>query len=177
MTKNACYGLPYSIKVVSKQVVEKSMSDAAARLRGTEQTADVGVSVGGTWQRKVFSPTLGIVTASSIHYRKVLDVAILFKSCKGWKSMKKLPLLIPLILRHGSYLIIVILIIAALPLEWKQQEKLRSLVHQKRSMDYITLLFMEIATARHILISKIYIVQVQVWMCWSLPKTCEFEAS
>ena len=93
------------------------MSDAAARLRGTEQTADAGVSVGGTWQRKVFSPTLWIVTASSIHYTKLLDVAILSKSCKG---CKKMPLLIPLILRHGSYLIIVILIIPVLPLEWRR---------------------------------------------------------
>ena len=36
MTKNAYDGLSYSVKVASKQVAEKSMSDAAARLRGTE---------------------------------------------------------------------------------------------------------------------------------------------
>ena len=65
-------------------------------------------------------------------------------------------------MRHRSYLIIVILIVPALPLEWKQQELLRSLVHQKRSMDYITLLFMEMVTARHILLSKTYMVQVNL---------------
>ena len=67
------------------------------------------------------------------------------------QSMKKLPLLIPLVMRHGSYLIIVILIMPSL-----------LLVYQKRSMDYITFLFMEILTAGHILLSKIYMVQVNL---------------
>ena len=58
-----------------------------------------------------------------------------------------MPLLIPLFMRHGSYFIIVILVIPALPLQLKQHELLRSLVHQKRSMDCITLLFMEMVTA------------------------------
>ena len=35
MTKNVYNGLSYSIEIASKQVAEKSMSDAAARLRGT----------------------------------------------------------------------------------------------------------------------------------------------
>ena len=100
---------------------------AAAKLRGTEENADVGVSVDGTWQRKGFSSTLGVVKAISIDSGKVLDVAIFFKSYKGCTSM-----------RHGTYLIIVILMIPALPLEWKQQELVRYLAHQKRSMDYIT---------------------------------------
>ena len=49
--------------------------DAAARLRGTEKTTDAGVSVDGTWQRKRFSSTLGVVTAISIDSGKVLHVA------------------------------------------------------------------------------------------------------
>ena len=53
--------------------------------------------------------------------------------------MKKLSLLIPLVMRHGSYLLTVILFIPAVPLEWKQQELLRSLVYQRRNMEYITL--------------------------------------
>ena len=48
MTKNAYNGLSYSIKVAFKQVAEKSMSDAAAKLRGTEETAYVTVSADGT---------------------------------------------------------------------------------------------------------------------------------
>ena len=54
MTKNIYDGLSHPIKVASKQVVEKRMSHAAARLRGTKKTADVGVSVDGTWQREGF---------------------------------------------------------------------------------------------------------------------------
>ena len=92
------------------------MSNAAARLIGTKKTTDVGVSVDGTWQRKGFSSTLWVVTAISIDSGKVLNVAILSKSCEGCTSMKKLPLLIPLVVRHGTYLITVILIIPALPL-------------------------------------------------------------
>ena len=117
MTKNAYECLLNSIKVASKQVPEKSMSDAVARLRGTEQTADVEVSVDVTCQRIDFSSTVGLVTAISIDNGRVLDVAILSKSCKGCTSMKKLPLLIPLVMRHGSYLIIINLIMPALPLE------------------------------------------------------------
>ena len=66
MTKIAYDSLSYSIKVVSKQVVEKSMSDAAAIQRGTPQTTDVGGFVDGMWQRRGFSSTLGVVTAISI---------------------------------------------------------------------------------------------------------------
>ena len=65
-------------------------------------------------------------------------------------------------MRHGSYFIIVMLIMPALPLEWKQPGQLRSLVHQKRRMDYITLPIMGIMTARHILLSKIYMVQTNL---------------
>ena len=36
ITENAHDGPSYSTKAASKQVVEKSMSDAAAKLRGTE---------------------------------------------------------------------------------------------------------------------------------------------
>ena len=45
MTRNAYDDVFYSIKVACKQVREKSMSNTAAILRGTEPTADVGVSV------------------------------------------------------------------------------------------------------------------------------------
>ena len=73
--------------------------------------------------------------------------------------MKKMPLLMSLVTRHRSYLIIVILIIPALPLEWKQQELQKSLVHQKRSMDHIAAPIMVMKAVRHTLLSKIYKVQ------------------
>ena len=56
--KNA-YAFSYSIMVISKQVADKSMPNAAVRLSGTKQTADVGVSVDGTWQRKVSRQHVG----------------------------------------------------------------------------------------------------------------------
>lgn len=79
-----------TIKAASKCVAEKSMTDAAAELRKGERTADVGVSVDGTWLRKEFTSTLGVITAISVDAGKVLDVAILSKSCKGCKRMAKI---------------------------------------------------------------------------------------
>ena len=96
MTKNAYDGLSYSIKVSSKQAREKIMSDVAVKLRGTKETADIGVSVNGTWKRKGFSSTFSVATAISIDSGKVLEVGNISKSCKDCTSMKKLPLLIPL---------------------------------------------------------------------------------
>ena len=86
-TKNGYDDLSYSIKVPSKQVAEKSMSDAAARLCGTEQAAYLRVSVDGTWQRKGFSSTLRVVTSIYIDNGNTLNVAVLSKSCKGCASM------------------------------------------------------------------------------------------
>ena len=129
--------------------------DAAARLSGTKKTADVRVSVDGMWQRS------GVVTVISIDNGKILDVAIFSKSYKGCTSTKKFPHPTPYEawkLSHNC-----ILILPALPLDWTQQEELlRSLVHQKRCMDYITPFFMEMETARHIMLSKIYMVQLNL---------------
>ena len=109
MTKNACDGLSYLIKVVTKQTAEKCMPDVAIRVDGDSGdemldvgVGDVGVSVDDRWKRKGFSSTLGVVTASSVDNGKVLDVAIISKSCKCCTSTKKLPLLIPFVMRHRS---------------------------------------------------------------------------
>lgn len=48
MTKNTYDRLSYSIKLASKQIAEKILSDATARLCGTEKTANVGDYVDGT---------------------------------------------------------------------------------------------------------------------------------
>ena len=80
--------LSNSIKNSVKYVAEKSMSAAAAELRGANETADVGVSLDGTWQRKGFTSLNGVITAISIDSGKALDVAILSKSCKGCTRMQ-----------------------------------------------------------------------------------------
>ena len=89
LTENAYDGLSYSTKATFKQGVEKGTSDTTPRLRGILLNAGVGVSVDGTWQRKGFSSTLGVVTAISIDKRIVLDATVLSKSCKGCTSMKE----------------------------------------------------------------------------------------
>lgn len=75
------------IKEAAKVVAERSMSDAAKDLRGDNESADVAVSVDGTWQKKGFTSTLGVVTAISVDSGKVLDVSIMSKSCKACTSM------------------------------------------------------------------------------------------
>ena len=47
------------------------MTDAVARLRGTERNTDAGVSVDDTWQRKGYSSMLEVVTAISIDMGRI----------------------------------------------------------------------------------------------------------
>ena len=90
MTQTSCNNMSNIIKAASKSVAEKSISDPAACLRKGEKTADIGVSVDGTWQQKGFSSTLVVVTAISIDTGKAFDVSILSKSCTGCTSMPKI---------------------------------------------------------------------------------------
>ena len=53
-----------------------------------KNTTNVGVSVDRTWQRKGFTSLNGVITAISIDSGKVLDVAILSKSCKDCSKMQ-----------------------------------------------------------------------------------------
>ena len=68
---------------------ERSMMDVVDELRGENETADASVSVDGTWQRKGFTSTLGVVTAISVDKGKVVDCVILSKSSKGCTRMEK----------------------------------------------------------------------------------------
>ena len=52
-------------------MAEKSLTDAVARLCGTERTTDAGVSVDDTWQTKGFSSILEVVTAISIDIGRI----------------------------------------------------------------------------------------------------------
>ena len=76
------------MKEFAKRVAEKSMSMAASKLRGAADSSDVGVSIDGKWQRKGFTCLNGVVTVISIDSGKVLDTAILSKSCKGCARMQ-----------------------------------------------------------------------------------------
>ena len=52
MTVNNYDKLSKSIKAVTKNVAERSMLDASKELKGEMDTADVAVSVEGSWQQK-----------------------------------------------------------------------------------------------------------------------------
>ena len=47
------------IKEAAKVIAERSMSDAAKDLRGDNESADVAVSVDGTWQKKRIRVNIG----------------------------------------------------------------------------------------------------------------------
>ena len=65
-----------------KKYVKSMSMSTASKLRGTADSADVGVSVDGTWHRKVLTSLSGAMTAISINSGKAVDTAILSKSCK-----------------------------------------------------------------------------------------------
>ena len=74
-----------------KSIAEKTMSNAANALRGPNDQGDIGVSGDGTWQqRKGFTSKLGVITAIAVDSGKVIDTAILSKSCKGCMQMEAL---------------------------------------------------------------------------------------
>ena len=81
MLSNNYQNISCKLNESTTRVAEKSMSMAASKLRGAADSADVGVSVDGTWQRKGFTYLNGVITAISIDSGKVLDTAILSKSC------------------------------------------------------------------------------------------------
>ena len=63
------------------------MADVGEQLKGpNNDTNDAAVSIDGTWQRKGFTSTLGVVI--SVDNGKVLDCVILSKSCKGCTRME-----------------------------------------------------------------------------------------
>ena len=88
MLKNNFQKMSNRLKLSAKHVAEESMSTAAAKSRGDDATADIGVSVDGTWQRKGFTSMNGVITAISVDSGKVLDTAIFSKNCKGCTQMK-----------------------------------------------------------------------------------------
>ena len=88
MLSNNYTKISNKLKESAKAVAEKSMAAAAASLRGEAITADVGVSVDGSWQRKGYTSMNGVVTAISIDNGKVLDTVVLCKNRKGCTNMQ-----------------------------------------------------------------------------------------
>ena len=87
--------LSNTLRDAVKVVAERSVVDVFEELRGENETADASVSVDGTWQRKRFTSTLGVVTAISVDKGKVVDCVIHSKFCKGFTRMEKVRMLDP----------------------------------------------------------------------------------
>ena len=60
MLQNNFSNITFKLKESARHLAEESMSTAAAELRAEAYTADVGVTVDGTWQRKGFSSMNGV---------------------------------------------------------------------------------------------------------------------
>lgn len=140
------------LRVSAKKVAEKSMAAAASELRGEAPTADVGVSVDGTWQRKGYSSMNGVITAISVDNGKVLDTAILTKNCKACVRMRSAE---PETYqawyeKHQTARSIM----KALLQQWKLQVQRRCLKHLWKTTISITRLFMAMVILRPIQQSK-----------------------
>ena len=88
MVSNNYQNIWFKLKESTKRVTEKSMSMIASKLREAADSADMGVSADGIWQCKGYTSLNGVTTDISIDSGKVLDTAILSKSCKGCTRMQ-----------------------------------------------------------------------------------------
>ena len=75
------------LKEAAKYVAERSMHRAASETKLSYEVADdgiydIGVSGDGTWRKRGFSSSSGIVTAMSVVTGKVLDTEIMSKECR-----------------------------------------------------------------------------------------------
>ncbi|XP_055943287.1 uncharacterized protein LOC129972975 [Argiope bruennichi] len=77
--------LEKKLEAAASNVASKTMKEAALEIRGdsvTEEIAQCGVSVDGTWQRRGYSSLNGCVTVISIDTGKVLDIEVMSKVCR-----------------------------------------------------------------------------------------------
>ena len=62
----------------------KVVFDAEKELKGdATEIVDASVSIDGTWQKREFVSSLGVVAASGVETGKILDMSIMSKPCKG----------------------------------------------------------------------------------------------
>ena len=71
------------IKDAARTVAEASMAASADEAKQNDGTADISVSMDGTWQKRGFSSLNGVVVAVSTSNFKVLHVEIMSGNCKA----------------------------------------------------------------------------------------------
>ena len=86
VAKPSYTALTKKLKKAAQITAEKSMSAAANDAKEKESTADIGVSVDGTWQRRGYASLNGVIAANS----KVVDVETVSRCCKACQSEESL---------------------------------------------------------------------------------------
>ena len=89
MLSNNYQNISLNLEGSAKRVAKKIISMAASKIRGAADSPSMSVSVDRSWQRKGFTSFNEIITAISINSGKVLDTAILSKSCKGYTKCRR----------------------------------------------------------------------------------------
>ena len=76
------HALANKLKDGARTVAEASMLASADEAKQNDGTADISVSMDGTWQKRGFSSLNGVVVTVSTSNFKVLDVEIMSRNCK-----------------------------------------------------------------------------------------------
>ena len=90
MTKKNFQILNNKITRAVETIAEQTMLDASTELLVNKDSADVGVSVDGAWQRRGYASFNGLVAAISIDSGKVLDVEAMSRHCKACREKEPL---------------------------------------------------------------------------------------
>ena len=88
MSKNAYRNATKTVHKAAKEIVTKSMSEAASQTKefydeDEDGHIDIGVSGDGTWRKRGFKSSTGVVSVMSIVTGKVLDVEVMSKECRA----------------------------------------------------------------------------------------------
>ena len=87
MNENSYRDHVAAVKSAAQVVCEKSMRNAVEEVKTFYEPADdgifdIGVSGDGTWRKRGYSSSYGVVTALSTITGKALDVEVMSKTCK-----------------------------------------------------------------------------------------------
>lgn len=82
------------VRSVAQAVCKQSMANAVEEVKTFYEPQedgifDIGVSGDGTWRKRGYSSSYGVVTALSTITGKVIDVEVMLKNCKectGWRG-------------------------------------------------------------------------------------------
>ena len=99
MNENSYHDHVKALRVATESVAKESMSRAASEVKefygpNEESVYDIAVSGDGTWRKRGFSSSYGVVTAMSTVTGKALDCEVMSKECKQcvrWMGKERSP--------------------------------------------------------------------------------------